>query len=207
MTKNFKTVVEELNEIGYYLAFCWLVYSKIVRIPIKKITSTAEANIEGIGNWLEHAVKDACSPFNQDVPIDDRVMRMEGEILRVTHFCFNPRLREVFKDMGKERIADVFESRGLDIEDTGMLEQVKNVFTSYVFLLCQQDSTLGIDRSVFPPIGSYSIHFNGCIQDAIAFKDEASARTFAKANGLEKPFISFYKMAAYWQPCEGGDAV
>ena len=35
----------------------------------------------------------------------------------------------------------------------------------------------------------------------------AAAKAFAKANGLEKPFISFYKMTAYWQPFEEGDAV
>lgn len=90
MTKNFKTVVEALNETGFYLAFCNLVVNKIVRIPIKKITAAAEGNIDGIFNWLEHAAKDACSVFNQDVPIDDRIIKLEGEILRVTHFCFDP---------------------------------------------------------------------------------------------------------------------
>lgn len=90
MTKNFKTVVEALNETGFYLAFCNLVVNKIVRIPIKKIISAAGRNIDGITNWLEHAAKDACSAFNQDVPIEDRIMKLEGEILRVTHFCFDP---------------------------------------------------------------------------------------------------------------------
>ena len=172
MTKNFKTVVEALNETGFYLAFCNLVVNKIVRIPIKKIISAAEGNIDGISNWLEHAVKDACSAFNQDVTIDE-----------------------------------VYESRGIDIEDTGMLEKVKSAFCTYVFLLNQQDKTLGIDLSVVPSVGSYSIRFNECIQDSIVFKDEAAAKAFAKANGLEKPFISFYKMTAYWQPLEEGDAV
>lgn len=150
---------------------------------------------------------DACSAFNQDVPIDDRIMKLEGEILRVTHFCFDPRIREAFKEMGYERIAEVYESRGIDIEDTGMLEKVKSVFCTYVFLLNQQDKTLGIDLSVVPSVGSYSIRFNECIQDSIVFKDETTARAFAKANGLEKPFISFYKMTACWQPFEEGDAV
>lgn len=207
MTKNFKTVVEALNETGFYLAFCNLVVNKIVRIPIKKIISAAGRNIDGITNWLEHAAKDACSAFNQDVPIDDRIMKLEGEILRVTHFCFDPRIREAFKEMGYERISELYESRGIDIEDTGMLEKVKSAFCTYVFLLNQQDKTLGIDLSVVPSVGSYSIRFNECIQDSIVFKDEAAAKAFAKANGLEKPFISFYKMTAYWQPLEEGDAV
>ena len=139
--------------------------------------------------------------------IDDLIMKLEGEILRVTHFCFDPRIREAFKEMGYERIAEVYESRGIDIEDTGMLEKVKSVFCTYVFLLNQQDKTLGIDLPVVPSVGSYSIRFNECIQDSIVFKDEAAAKAFAKANGLEKPFISFYKMTAYWQPLEEGDAV
>lgn len=121
--------------------------------------------------------------------------------------ALTPRIREAFKEMGYERIAEMYESRGIDIEDTGMLEKVKSVCCTYVFLLNQQDKTLGIDLSVVPSVGSCSIRFNECIQDSIVFKDETTARAFAKANGLEKPFIFFYKMTAYWQPFEEGDAV
>ena len=49
MTKNFKAVIETLSEVGYYLAFCFLVVTKTVKIPFKKLASAAEANIKGIG--------------------------------------------------------------------------------------------------------------------------------------------------------------
>lgn len=132
MTKNFKAVIETLSEVGYYLAFCFLVATKTVKIPFKKLASAAEANIKGIGIWLEHAEREAFLARNQSTTNEDRIQKLESEILRATYFCLDPRIREIFK------------------------------------------------------------------------KIDNAKRSFAEANGLEKPFISFFKMDVCWQPLDGG---
>lgn len=87
MTKNFKAVIETLSEVGYYLAFCFLVVTKTVKIPFKKLASAAEANIKGIGIWLEHAEREAYLARNQSTPLEELIQNLESEILRVTYFA------------------------------------------------------------------------------------------------------------------------
>ena len=77
MTKNFKAVIETLSEVGYYLAFCFLVANKTVKIPFKKLASAAEANIEGIGVWMEHAEREAFLARNQSTTNEDRIQKLE----------------------------------------------------------------------------------------------------------------------------------
>lgn len=187
MTKNFKAVIETLSEVGYYLAFCFLVVTKTVKIPFKKLASAAEANIKGIGIWLEHAEREAYLARNQSTPLEELIQNLESEILRVTYFCLDPRIREVFKKTDIAKITELIEANGSNIS-----------------LLYQQDETLGIDLFASPPIGACCIYFNGGLQSFIAFKTEEKARSFAEANGLEKPFISFFKMDVCWQPLDGG---
>lgn len=204
MTKNFKAVIETLSEVGYYLAFCFLVVTKTVKIPFKKLASAAEANIKGIGIWLEHAEREAYLARNQSTPLEELIQNLESEILRVTYFCLDPRIREVFKKTDIAKITELIEANGSNMDDLDALRPVKGVFETYVSLLYQQDETLGIDLFASPPIGSCCIRFNGGFQDFIAFKSEEKARSFAEASGLKEPFISLFKMAVCWQPLDGG---
>lgn len=204
MTKNFKAVIETLSEVGYYLAFCFLVANKTVKIPFKKLASAAEANIEGIGVWMEHAEREASLARNQSTMNEDRIQKLESEILRVTYFCLDPRIREIFKKIDNTKITELLETNGSNMDDLDALRPVKGVFETYVSLLYQQDETLGIDLFASPPIGSCCIRFNGGFQDFIAFKSEEKARSFAEASGLKEPFISLFKMAVCWQPLDGG---
>lgn len=204
MIKNFKAVVETLSEVGYYLAFCFLVANKTVKIPFKKLASAAEANIEGIGVWMEHAEREAFLARNQSTTNEDRIQKLEGEILRATYFCLDPRIREIFKKIDNTKITELLETNGFNMDDLDALKPVRDVFEAYVSLLYQQDETLGIDLFSSPPIGSCCIRFNGGFQDFIAFKSEEKARSFAEASGLEEPFISFFKMDVCWQPLDGG---
>lgn len=204
MIKNFKAVVETLSEVGYYLAFCFLVANKTVKIPFKKLASAAEANIEGIGVWMEHAEREAFLARNQSTTNEDRIQKLESEILRATYFCLDPRIREIFKKIDNTKITELLETNGFNMDDLDALKPVRDVFEAYVSLLYQQDETLGIDLFASPPIGACCIYFNGGLQGFIAFKTEEKARSFAEANGLEKPFISFFKMDVYWQPLDGG---
>lgn len=204
MTKNFKAVVETLSEVGYYLAFCFLVANKTVKIPFKKLASAAEANIEGIGVWMEHAEREAFLARNQSTTNEDRIQKLESEILRATYFCLDPRIREIFKKIDNTKITELLETNGFNLDDLDAFRKVKSVFETYVSLLYQQDETLGIDLFASPPIGACCIYFNGGLQGFIAFKTEEKARFFAEANGLEKPFISFFKMDVCWQPLDGG---
>lgn len=204
MIKNFKAVVETLSEVGYYLAFCFLVANKTVKIPFKKLASAAEANIEGIGVWMEHAEREAFLARNQSTTNEDRIQKLESEILRATYFCLDPRIREIFKKIDNTKITELLETNGFNMDDLDALKPVRDVFETYVSLLYQQDETLGIDLFASPPIGSCCIRFNGGFQDFIAFKSEEKARSFAEASGLEEPFISLFKMAVCWQPLDGG---
>lgn len=204
MTKNFKAVIETLSEVGYYLAFCFLVANKTVKIPFKKLASAAEANIEGIGVWMEHAEREAFLARNQSTTNEDRIQKLESEILRATYFCLDPRIREIFKKVDNTKITELLETNGFNMDDLDALRPVKGVFETYVSLLYQQDETLGIDLFASPPIGSCCIRFNGGFQDFIAFKSEEKARSFAEASGLKEPFISLFKMAVCWQPLDGG---
>lgn len=204
MTKNFKAVIETLSEVGYYLAFCFLVANKTVKIPFKKLASAAEANIEGIGVWMEHAEREAFLARNQSTTNEDRIQKLESEILRATYFCLDPRIREIFKKVDNTKITELLETNGFNMDDLDALRPVKGVFETYVSLLYQQDDTLGIDLFASPPIGSCCIRFNGGFQDFIAFKSEEKARSFAEASGLEEPFISLFKVAVCWQPLDGG---
>lgn len=204
MTKNFKAVIETLSEVGYYLAFCFLVATKTVKIPFKKLASAAEANIKGIGIWLEHAEREAYLARNQSTPLEELIQNLESEILRATYFCLDPRIREIFKKIDNAKITELLETNGFNMDDLDAFRKVKSVFETYVSLLYQQDETLGIDLFASPPIGSCCIRFNGGFQDFIAFKSEEKARSFAEASGLEEPFISLFKMAVCWQPLDGG---
>lgn len=204
MIKNFKAVVETLSEVGYYLAFCFLVANKTVKIPFKKLASAAEANIKGIGIWLEHAEREAFLARNQSSTNEDRIQKLESEILRATYFCLDPRIREIFKKIDNAKITELLETNGFNMDDLDAFRKVKSVFETYVSLLYQQNETLGIDLFASPPIGACCIYFNGGLQSFIAFKTEEKARSFAEANGLEKPFISFFKMDVCWQPLDGG---
>lgn len=204
MTKNFKAVIETLSEVGYYLAFCFLVATKTVKIPFKKLASAAEANIKGIGIWLEHAEREAYLARNQSTTNEDRIQKLESEILRATYFCLDPRIREIFKKIDNAKITELLETNGFNMDDLDAFRKVKSVFETYVSLLYQQNETLGIDLFASPPIGACCIYFNGGLQSFIAFKTEEKARSFAEANGLEKPFISFFKMDVCWQPLDGG---
>ena len=204
MIKNFKAVVETLSEVGYYLAFCFLVANKTVKIPFKKLASAAETNIEGIGVWMEHAEREAFLARNQSTTNEDRIQKLESEILRATYFCLDPRIREIFKKIDNAKITELIEANGSNMDDLDALRPVKGVFETYVSLLYQQDETLGIDLFASPPIGSCCIRFNGGFQDFIAFKSEEKARSFAEASGLKEPFISLFKMAVCWQPLDGG---
>lgn len=204
MIKNFKAVVETLSEVGYYLAFCFLVANKTVKIPFKKLASAAEANIEGIGVWVEHAEREAYLARNQSTTNEDRIQKLESEILRATYFCLDPRIREIFKKVDNTKITELLETNGFNMDDLDAFRKIKSVFETYVSLLYQQNETLGIDLFASPPIGACCIYFNGGLQSFIAFKTEEKARSFAEANGLEKPFISFFKMDVYWQPLDGG---
>lgn len=204
MTKNFKAVIETLSEVGYYLAFCFLVANKTVKIPFKKLASATEANIEGIGVWMEHAEREASLARNQSTMNEDRIQKLESEILRVTYFCLDPRIREIFKKIDNTKITELLETNGFNMDDLDALKPVRDVFEAYVSLLYQQDETLGIDLFASPPIGACCIYFNGGLQGFIAFKTEEKARSFAEANGLEKPFISFFKMDVCWRPLDGG---
>ncbi len=204
MIKNFKAVVETLSEVGYYLAFCFLVANKTVKIPFKKLASAAEANIEGIGVWMEHAEREAFLARNQSTTNEDRIQKLESEILRATYFCLDPRIREIFKKIDNAKITELLETNGFNMDDLDAFRKVKSVFETYVSLLYQQNETLGIDLFASPPIGTCCIYFNGGLQSFIAFKTEEKARSFAEANGLEKPFISFFKMDVCCQPLDGG---
>lgn len=204
MIKNFKAVVETLSEVGYYLAFCFLVANKTVKIPFKKLASAAETNIEGIGVWMEHAERVAFLARNQSTTNEDRIQKLESEILRATYFCLDPRIREIFKKIDNAKITELLETNGFNMDDLDAFRKVKSVFETYVSLLYQQNETLGIDLFASPPIGACCIYFNGGLQSFIAFKTEEKARSFAEANGLEKPFISFFKMDVCWQPLDGG---
>lgn len=204
MIKNFKAVVETLSEVGYYLAFCFLVANKTVKIPFKKLASAAETNIEGIGVWMEHAEREAFLARNQSTTNEDRIQKLESEILRATYFCLDPRIREIFKKIDNAKIIELLETNGFNMDDLDAFRKVKSVFETYVSLLYQQNETLGIDLFASPPIGACCIYFNGGLQSFIAFKTEEKARSFAEANGLEKPFISFFKMDVCWQPLDGG---
>lgn len=204
MTKNFKAVIETLSEVGYYLAFCFLVATKTVKIPFKKLASAAEANIKGIGIWLEHAEREAYLARNQSTPLEELIQNLESEILRVTYFCLDPRIREIFKKIDNAKITELLETNGFNMDDLDAFRKVKSVFETYVSLLYQQNETLGIDLFASPPIGSCCIRFNGGFQDFIAFKSEEKARSFAEVSGLEEPFISLFKMAVCWQPLDGG---
>ncbi len=204
MIKNFKAVVETLSEVGYYLAFCFLVANKTVKIPFKKLASAAETNIEGIGVWMEHAEREAFLARNQTTTNEDRIQKLESEILRATYFCLDPRIREIFKKIDNAKITELLETNGFNMDDLDAFRKVKSVFETYVSLLYQQNETLGIDLFASPPIGACCIYFNGGLQSFIAFKTEEKARSFAEANGLEKPFISFFKMDVCWQPLDGG---
>lgn len=204
MTKNFKAVIETLSEVGYYLAFCFLVANKTVKIPFKKLASAAEANIEGIGVWMEHAEREAFLTRNQSTTNEDRIQKLESEILRATYFCLDPRIREIFKKVDNTKITELLETNGFNMDDLDAFRKVKSVFETYVSLLYQQNETLGIDLFASPPIGACCIYFNGGLQSFIAFKTEEKARSFAEANGLEKLFISFFKMDVCWQPLDGG---
>lgn len=204
MIKNFKAVVETLSEVGYYLAFCFLVANKTVKIPFKKLASAAETNIEGIGVWMEHAEREAFLARNQSTTNEDRIQKLESEILRATYFCLDPRIREMFKKIDNAKITELLETNGFNMDDLDAFRKVKSVFETYVSLLYQQNETLGIDLFASPPIGACCIYFNGGLQSFIAFKTEEKARSFAEANGLEKPFISFFKMDVCWQPLDGG---
>lgn len=204
MIKNFKAVVETLSEVGYYLAFCFLVANKTVKIPFKKLASAAETNIEGIGVWMEHAEREAFLARNQSTTNEDRIQKLESEILRATYFCLDPRIREIFKKVDNTKITELLETNGFNMDDLDAFRKVKSVFETYVSLLYQQDEALGIDLFASPPIGVCCIYFNGGLQSFIAFKTEEKARSFAEANGLEKPFISFFKMDVCWQPLDGG---
>lgn len=204
MIKNFKAVVETLSEVGYYLAFCFLVANKTVKIPFKKLASAAETNIEGIGVWMEHAEREAFLARNQSTTNEDRIQKLESEILRATYFCLDPRIREIFKKIDNVKITELLETNGFNMDDLDAFRKVKSVFETYVSLLYQQNETLGIDLFASPPIGACCIYFNGGLQSFIAFKTEEKARSFAEANGLEKPFISFFKMDVCWQPLDGG---
>lgn len=204
MIKNFKAVVETLSEVGYYLAFCFLVANKTVKIPFKKLASAAEANIEGIGVWMEHAEREAFLARNQSTTNEDRIQKLESEILRATYFCLDPRIREIFKKIDNAKITELLKTNGFNMDDLDAFRKVKSVFETYVSLLYQQNETLGIDLFASPPIGTCCIYFNGGLQSFIAFKTEEKARSFAEANGLEKPFISFFKMDVCWQPLDGG---
>ena len=204
MIKNFKAVVETLSEVGYYLAFCFLVANKTVKIPFKKLASAAETNIEGIGVWMEHAEREAFLARNQSTTNEDRIQKLESEILRATYFCLDPRIREIFKKIDNAKITELLETNGFNMDDLDAFRKVKSVFETYVSLLYQQNETLGIDLFASPPIGACCIYFNGGLQSFIAFKIEEKARSFAEANGLEKPFISFFKMDVCWQPLDGG---
>lgn len=204
MIKNFKAVVETLSEVGYYLAFCFLVANKTVKIPFKKLASAAETNIEGIGVWMEHAEREAFLARNQSTTNEDRIQKLESEILRATYFCLDPRIREIFKKIDNAKITELLETNGFNMDDLDAFRKVKSVFETYVSLLYQQEETLGIDLFASPPIGACCIYFNGGLQSFIAFKTEEKARSFAEANGLEKPFISFFKMDVCWQPLDGG---
>lgn len=204
MIKNFKAVVETLSEVGYYLAFCFLVANKTVKIPFKKLASAAETNIEGIGVWMEHAEREAFLARNQSTTNEDRIQKLESEILRATYFCLDPRIREIFKKIDNAKITELLETNGFNMDDLDAFRKVKSVFETYVSLLYQQNETLGIDLFASPPIGACYIYFNGGLQSFIAFKTEEKARSFAEANGLEKPFISFFKMDVCWQPLDGG---
>lgn len=204
MTKNFKAVIETLSEVGYYLAFCFLVANKTVKIPFKKLASAAEANIEGIGVWMEHAEREAFLARNQSTTNEDRIQKLESEILRATYFCLDPRIREIFKKVDNTKITELLETNDFNMDDLDAFRKVKSVFETYVSLLYQQDETLGIDLFASPPIGSCCIRFNGGFQDFIAFKSEEKARSFAEASGLEEPFISLFKVAVCWQPLDGG---
>lgn len=204
MTKNFKAVIETLSEVGYYLAFCFLVATKTVKIPFKKLASAAEANIKGIGIWLEHAEREAYLARNQSTTNEDRIQKLESEILRATYFCLDPRIREIFKKIDNAKITELLETNGFNMDDLDAFRKVKSVFETYVSLLYQQNETLGIDLFASPPIGTCCIYFNGGLQSFIAFETEEKARSFAEANGLEKPFISFFKMDVCWQPLDGG---
>lgn len=204
MIKNFKAVVETLSEVGYYLAFCFLVANKTVKIPFKKLASAAETNIEGIGVWMEHAEREAFLARNQSTTNEDRIQKLESEILRATYFCLDPRIREIFKKIDNAKITELLETNGFNMNDLDAFRKVKSVFETYVSLLYQQNETLGIDLFASPPIGACCIYFNGGLQSFIAFKTEEKARSFAEANGLEKPFISFFKMDVCWQSLDGG---
>lgn len=204
MIKNFKAVVETLSEVGYYLAFCFLVANKTVKIPFKKLASAAETNIEGIGVWMEHAEREAFLARNQSTTNEDRIQKLESEILRATYFCLDPRIREIFKKIDNAKITELLETNGFNMDDLDAFRKVKSVFETYVSLLYQQNETLGIDLFASPPIGACCIYFNGGLQSFIAFKTEEKARSFVEANGLEKPFISFFKMDVCWQPLDGG---
>ena len=204
MIKNFKAVGETLSEVGYYLAFCFLVANKTVKIPFKKLASAAETNIEGIGVWMEHAEREAFLARNQSTTNEDRIQKLESEILRATYFCLDPRIREIFKKIDNAKITELLETNGFNMDDLDAFRKVKSVFETYVSLLYQQNETLGIDLFASPPIGACCIYFNGGLQSFIAFKTEEKARSFAEANGLEKPFISFFKMDVCWQPLDGG---
>lgn len=204
MTKNFKAVIETLSEVGYYLAFCFLVANKTVKIPFKKLASAAEANIEGIGVWMEHAEREAFLARNQSTTNEDRIQKLESEILRATYFCLDPRIREIFKKVDSTKITELLETNGFNMDDLDAFRKVKSVFETYVSLLYQQNETLGIDLFASPPIGACCLYFNGGLQSFIAFKTEEKARSFAEANGLENPFISFFKMDVCWQPLDGG---
>ncbi len=204
MIKNFKAVIETLSEVGYYLAFCFLVANKTVKIPFKKLASAAETNIEGIGVWMEHAEREAFLARNQSTTNEDRIQKLESEILRATYFCLDPRIREIFKKVDNTKITELLETNGFNMDDLDAFRKVKSVFETYVSLLYQQNETLGIDLFASPPIGACCIYFNGGLQSFIAFKTEEKARSFAEANGLEKPFISFFKMDVCWQPLDGG---
>lgn len=206
MIKNFKAVVETLSEVGYYLAFCFLVANKTVKIPFKKLASAAETNIEGIGVWMEHAEREAFLARNQSTTNEDRIQKLESEILRATYFCLDPRIREIFKKIDNAKITELLETNGFNMDDFDAFRKVKSVFETYVSLLYQQNETLGIDLFASPPIGACCIYFNGGLQSFIAFKTEEKARSFAEANGLEKPFISFFKMDVCWQPLDGGSS-
>lgn len=132
MTKNFKAVIETLSEVGYYLAFCFLVVTKTVKIPFKKLASAAEANIKGIGIWLEHAEREAYLARNQSTPLEELIQNLESEILRVTYFCLDPRIREVFKKTDIAKITELIEANGSNMDDLDALRPVKGVFETYV---------------------------------------------------------------------------
>lgn len=104
---------------------------------------------------MEHAEREAFLARNQSTPLEELIQNLESEILRVTYFCLDPRIREVFKKTDIAKITELIEANGSNMDDLDALRPVKGVFETYVSLLYQQDETLGIDLFASPPIGSH----------------------------------------------------